>query len=49
MKGAVSFKKKLKIHLKDPEFRKAFDKEELACSSAILKVRERAKKRTSTL
>jgi hypothetical protein len=45
MKGLISFKKRLKKHLKDPEFRKAFDKEEAACSSAILKVRGRAKKR----
>ena len=45
MKGAIKFKDYLKEELKDPEFKKAFDEEEVYASLAIqiAKLRERQK------
>jgi len=45
MKGVRRFKDRLKEDLKDPEFRKAFDEEEIYASLAIQIARIRQKKK----
>jgi len=50
MKGARRFRDKLKEDLKDPEFRRAFDEEEIYASLAIqiAKIRQKLAKRLHT-
>lgn len=45
MKGTVKFKDYLKEELKDPEFKKAFDEEEIYASLAIQIAKVRQKER----
>ena len=49
MKGAKSFRKMLKKELKNLEFKKAFEKEEEVCSTAIFKARKKLGKELSGL